>query len=138
MDVPLILLIEDDALVRELLGSEFADAGFEVVSADDGDRAIAALEKGTSRFNAVITDIDLGDGPNGWDVGRRARELVPDMPIVYITGDRAHEWSAKGVPDSVVIAKPFVPMQVSTAISTLITVADTRRSRSAVTTAPME
>ena len=123
----LTLLIEDEVLIRELLSSEFADAGFEVVSADDGDRAIAELEKGASRFSAVITDINLGDGPNGWDVGRRARELVPDMPVVYITGDRAHEWSAKGVPDSVVIAKPFIPMQVSTAIATLITAADTRR-----------
>ena len=43
------------------------------------------------------------------------------MPIVYITGDSTHEWSSKGVPDSVVLLKPFAPMQLSTTISTLIT-----------------
>jgi hypothetical protein len=31
------------------------------------------------------------------------------MPVVYITGDSTHDWSSKGVPDSVVIAKPFAP-----------------------------
>ena len=128
MDTPLILLIEDEVLIRDLLTPEFTDAGFEIVAADDGDRAIAELEKDANRFKAVITDVKLGEGPNGWDVGRRARELVPDMPVIYITGDSAHEWSAKGVPDSVVIVKPFTFVQVSTAVSTLMTVADTRRT----------
>jgi len=50
------------------------------------------------------------------------------MPIVYITGDGAHEWSSKGVPDSVVLLKPFAPMQLNTAVSALITAADTRRT----------
>jgi DNA-binding response OmpR family regulator len=128
MDTPLILLIEDEALIHELLAPEFGDAGFEVVAADDGDRAIAELEKDANRFKAIITDIKLGEGPNGWDGARRARELVHDMPIIYITGDSTHQWSSMGVPDSVVIAKPFTPMQVSTAVSTLITAADTRRT----------
>jgi hypothetical protein len=50
------------------------------------------------------------------------------MPIVYITGDSTHEWASKGVPDSVVLLKPFAPLQLSTAVSTLITAADTRRT----------
>jgi DNA-binding response OmpR family regulator len=128
MEAPLILLIDDEVLIRELLPTEFADAGFEIVVADDGDGAIVELEKDANRFKAVITDIKLGKGPNGWDVARRARELVADMPIVYLTGDSTHEWSSKGVPDSVVITKPFTSMQVSTAVSTLITAADTRRT----------
>ncbi len=125
--VPTILLIEDEFLIRELLASEFADVGFAIVAAGDGDRAVAELEKNANRFTAVITDIKLGKGPNGWDVARRARELVPDMPVVYITGDSMHEWSSRGVPDSAVIAKPFRAMQVSTAVSTLITTVDARR-----------
>jgi DNA-binding response OmpR family regulator len=128
MGVPTILLIEDEFLIRELLATEFTDVGFAIVAAGDGDRAVAELEKNANRFTAVITDIKLGKGPNGWDVARRARELVPDMPVVYITGDSIHEWSARGVPDSAVIAKPFRAMQVRTAVSTLITTADARRT----------
>jgi hypothetical protein len=50
------------------------------------------------------------------------------MPVVYLSGDSSHEWSSKGVPDSVMIAKPFVPVQLVTAISILITAADTHGS----------
>jgi DNA-binding response OmpR family regulator len=129
MEAPLLLLVEDEVLIQEMLVDEFADKGFENVVADDGDRALAELEADASRFKAVVTDIKLGEGPDGWDVGRRARELVPDMPVVYITGDSIHEWSSKGVPDSVVVAKPFAPAQLSTAISTLITAVDTHRTK---------
>ena len=50
------------------------------------------------------------------------------MPGVYMTGDSIDDWSSKGVPDSVVISKPFAPAQISTAVATLITAADTQRT----------
>jgi DNA-binding response OmpR family regulator len=129
-----LLLVEDEILLHEILTIELADAGFETVAVSEGNQALAELEAVATRFKAVITDIRLGDGPDGWNVARRARELVADMPVVYITGDSAHEWSSKGVPGSVVIAKPFTAAQLSTAVSTLITAADTRRTLPAVTT----
>ena len=128
MQAPTILLVEDEALIVEILTAEFADTGFEVVVANDGNRAIAELDADAARFKAVVTDIRLGKGPDGWDVGRRARELVSDMSVVYVSGDSTHDWSSKGVPESVVILKPFAPTQLVTAVSTLITAADTRRA----------
>jgi DNA-binding response OmpR family regulator len=134
LEAPALLLVEDEILLHEILTIELADAGFETVAVSEGNQALAELEAVATRFKAVITDIRLGDGPDGWNVARRARELVADMPVVYITGDSAHEWSSKGVPGSVVIAKPFAAAQLSTAVSTLITAADTRRTLPAVTT----
>jgi DNA-binding response OmpR family regulator len=128
LQAPTILLVEDEALIVEILTAEFADTGFEVVVANDGNRAIAELDADAARFKAVVTDIRLGKGPDGWDVGRRARELVSDMSVVYVSGDSTHDWSSKGVPESVVILKPFAPTQLVTAVSTLITAADTRRA----------
>jgi DNA-binding response OmpR family regulator len=128
LQAPTILLVEDEALIVEILTAEFADTGFEVVVASDGNRAIAELDAEAARFKAVVTDIRLGKGPDGWDVGRRARELVSDMSVVYVSGDSTHDWSSKGVPESVVILKPFAPTQLVTAVSTLITAADTRRA----------
>jgi DNA-binding response OmpR family regulator len=122
------LLVEDEALIVEILTAEFADTGFEVVVVSDGNRAIAELDADAARFKAVVTDIRLGKGPDGWDVGRRARELVSDMSVVYVSGDSTHDWSSKGVPESVVILKPFAPTQLVTAVSTLISAADTRRT----------
>jgi DNA-binding response OmpR family regulator len=68
----------------------------------------------------LITDIQLGTGPNGWEVGRRAREVVPGLPVVYMSGDSAHDWTAQGVPESVMLQKPFVIAQLVTAITTLL------------------
>jgi DNA-binding response OmpR family regulator len=121
-----VLLVEDDAVTRELLNTELVDAGFELVVSADGTEALAELNADAARFKAIVTDIRLGDGPNGWDIGRRARELIPHMPVIYISGDSGHEWSSKGVPDSVMIAKPFAPAQVVTALSMVIIEADTR------------
>jgi len=128
LQAPTILLVEDEPLIVEILTAEFADTGFEVVVASDGNRAIAELDADAARFKAVVTDIRLGKGPDGWDVGRRARELVSDMSVVYVSGDSTHDWSSKGVPESVVILKPFAPTQLVTAVSTLISAADTRRT----------
>jgi DNA-binding NtrC family response regulator len=124
----LLLLVDDDALIHELLSMELVDAGFEIVSAQNGTQAIAELDADATRFKGVITDIRFGTEPNGWDVGRHARELVPAMPVVYISGDSSHEWSSLGVPESVMIAKPFAPVQLITAISMLITNADIHRT----------
>jgi DNA-binding response OmpR family regulator len=124
----LLLLVDDDPLLSEMLSTALTDAGFEILSPSEGTQALAELDADATRFKAVVTDVNLGTGPDGWEVGRHARELVSDMPVVYISGDSSHEWASKGVPDSVLIAKPFAPAQLIMAISMLITDADTHRS----------
>jgi DNA-binding NtrC family response regulator len=97
-----------------------SDGGFDVVLASTGTQAMAELDADGVRFKAVVTDIRLGAGPNGWEVGKHAREIVAGMPIIYMSGDSAHGWSANGVPESVMLQKPFVIGQLITAITTLL------------------
>jgi DNA-binding response OmpR family regulator len=120
----LLLLVEDEFLIREDLGTALTEAGFELIVAADGGQALADLETDATRFRAVITDINLGAGPDGWEVGRRAREIIANMPVVYMTGHSAHEWTSKGVPNSIMVAKPFAPAQIITAVSTLLNQVD--------------
>ena len=68
-----------------------------------GKDAIAVLEQHDPKVSAVITDIRLGAGADGWDVARRDREINQSVPIIYISGDSAHEHASKGVPDSVML-----------------------------------
>jgi DNA-binding response OmpR family regulator len=120
--IPIILLlVDDDPGVQEIMTIALSDGGFECVVANDGTQALTELDADAGRSRAIITDVGLGVGPVGWDIGPRARELVADMPVIYISGDSGDEWSSKGVPKSVMIAKPFVPAQLVTAVSTLIT-----------------
>jgi DNA-binding NtrC family response regulator len=122
-----ILLVEDEILTQNNLNDALVEAGFDVVAADDGAQALAELEAHADNFRAVITDIRVGKGPTGWDVGKRARELDPNMPVLYMSGDSASDWASMGVPKSVMVAKPFAPAQIITAVSTLITEADLNR-----------
>ncbi len=116
----LLLLVEDEPLIRVNLQEELNDAGFTLIIATNGAQAMAELESDAMRFRGVLTDIRLGDGPNGWEIARRARELVPGVPVVYMSGDSPHEWDAQGVPNSIMVGKPFVTVQIITALSNLL------------------
>lgn len=116
----LILFAEDDTLIALHLKDALEDAGFKVHHVVDGPAAIAALEAHQADLSGLITDIRLGGDVDGWAIGRTARELIPRLPVVYISGDSAHEHTAQGVPDSFMLQKPFAPAQLVTAISTLL------------------
>ena len=120
----LILLVEDEELIRMNLEEELRDAGFDLVTAPDGAQAMTQLETDAARFRGVVTDIRLKVGADGWEVARRARELAPRIAVVYVSGDSAHEWLVKGVPGSVMVAKPFATVQIITAVSVLLNQAD--------------
>jgi DNA-binding response OmpR family regulator len=108
---PRLLVVEDDLSLQETLGEGLEDSGFEVVVADNGTEAIAELDSDASQFEEVITDVDLGTGPDGWEVGRRARERDSDMPVVYMSG-ASTDWPMQGVANSVFVAKPFTLAQM--------------------------
>jgi len=116
----LLLLVEDDDNVRPTLEDALREGGFELELASNGSEAIALLETNKDKLRGLITDINLDSGPDGWEVARRGRELIPNLPVVYMSGAAGHEWTSKGVPNSTFLAKPFAPAQLVTAISTLL------------------
>jgi DNA-binding NtrC family response regulator len=116
-----VLVVEDEAIILGLLREVLGEGGFAVGLAGDAEEAIAALEDAEANYRALVTDVRLiRGGATGWDVARRARELDPTMPVVYITGDGAADWASQGVPKSVLVTKPFAPSQVLTAVSQLL------------------
>lgn len=116
-----IFVVEDEPLIQEILQIVLEDSGFEVNMACSSMDAIATLEAQSSKFQALITDVNLARSElTGWDVAKRARELKPDLPVVYMTGDSAHEWTSVGVPNSVLLMKPFTFSQLVTAVSQLL------------------
>jgi CheY-like chemotaxis protein len=120
MEHPLLLVVEDEALLHLFLEEALEGAGFSVLLKSNSEEAFKALGNDVQSFAGLITDIRLGSGQTGWDVARHARELCPTMPVVYMTGDSSHEWAAYGVPGSVLLGKPFAEAQLVTAISQLL------------------
>jgi DNA-binding NtrC family response regulator len=116
-----IVVVDDEAVIVEILQVALEDGGYAVVSGGTGEAGLRLLESEPSSFRALVTDVDMGAGKlTGWDLAKRARELNPDVAIVYMTGGSAHDWPSLGVPGSVLIPKPFAPAQVVTAVSQLL------------------
>lgn len=115
-----MLLVEDEILLRALLIEPLEAAGFSVVEASNGQAAYDILDREGENIRAVITDINLGGDIDGWKVGHRARTVNSKMPVIYTTSYNTEVWSSHGVPESVHIGKPFLPVQLVTAISSLL------------------
>ena len=90
--------------------------------AESGEDAVALLDKRKEAIRGIVTDVRLGTRPEltGWDVARRARELDPDIAVVYMSADSSVDWTAQGVPKSTMEVRPFAMTQISTAIATLL------------------
>ena len=128
MPEPLLLLVEDEPLVLLVAQDALEAGGYKVVPVQIASDALSVLSSRGAELSGLVTDIRLPGGPDGWEIARHARELRADLPIVYTTGDSAADWPAKGVPNSVVVQKPYAGAQLLTAISTLMTSADTNRT----------
>jgi DNA-binding response OmpR family regulator len=71
-------------------------------------------------YRALVTDVVLKGRLNGWEVAAQPREVDPRLPVVYMSGAHADEWASKGVPNSIMLTKPFAPAQLVTAVSQLL------------------
>jgi DNA-binding response OmpR family regulator len=115
-----LLVVEDDQLIQAMIEEALSDGGFESAITASGKEAIEFLKSEKSQYRAVLTDINLPGNVAGWEVARVAREIDPTMPVVYMTGTHGEEWASKGVPNSVLLLKPFAPAQLVTAVSALL------------------
>jgi CheY-like chemotaxis protein len=80
-----ILVIEDDEGVRFYSAESLRELGYHVIEAVDGPSALAALE-GAGDIHLMFIDVALPAGMTGADIARRAKELRPDMKILFTTG----------------------------------------------------
>lgn len=118
--VSTILVIEDDEAIQMLAEDALADAGFEPAVTPSGEEALTLLMGMRNSYRALVTDIRLRGKIDGWEVAQRAREIDPEFPIVYVSGASAADWASRGVPNSIMLAKPFAPAQLVTAVSSLL------------------
>ena len=116
----LVLVIEDDPEIQALIDEALCDGGYEPALAATGEEAITLLKGRQTKYRVLVIDINLAGRIDGWAVARAAREIDPDFPVVYMTGAAADQWAVQGVPNSILLAKPFAPAQLVTAISQLL------------------
>ncbi|MGC2811217.1 MAG: response regulator [Bradyrhizobium sp.] len=115
-----ILIVEDDQLIQGMVEEALANAGFEPAIAASAEEAVTLLQGNKTAYRALVTDINLRGTMDGWKVAKKAREIDPTFPVIYMTGASADQWGANGVPNGVLLTKPFAPAQLVTALSQLL------------------
>ncbi len=119
---PLILVVEDEYALQGVLEDALAEAGFETDILSSAEEALTLFKGGSKNYKALVTDVSLKGRLSGWDVARQIRAADPAFPVVYMTGAAADQWASQGVPNSILLQKPFAPAQLVTAISQLLNI----------------
>ena len=115
-----LLFVDDERLLHEVVAPALERAGFKMTSAVRAEQALLMLRPGGPAFCAVVTDVNLGLGPSGWDVARSARAVAPDIAVIYVTGAASDEYAARRVPGSLLVRKPYRPEQIVAAVVSLL------------------
>ena len=75
------------------------------------------MQGNRTRYIALVMDIKLRGGTDGWETARAVRKINPTFPVIYMIGGAVGEWPFMGVPESVLLQKPFATAQLVTALS---------------------
>ena len=83
-----VLLIDDDAMVRDVLAEALRHEGYHVTAAADGHEALNRFANG--RYDVVVTDLAMPE-MSGWDVVERVRQADQEVPVIVISGVATEE-----------------------------------------------
>jgi CheY-like chemotaxis protein len=100
--------------------NQASGSGFEPIIVTSGEEAVSLLKAHAREYRALVTDINLKGSLDEREVAKHAREIKAEFPIVYTSGSAAADWTSKGVPKSVMLSEPFAPVQLLTAIASLL------------------
>ncbi|MEE4907596.1 response regulator [Pseudomonas alliivorans] len=102
-----VLIVEDDPAVRALVSEVLSELGYAFLEAGDSLAAVPILESG-QRIDLLISDVGL-PGMNGRQLAEVARQLRPELKVLFITGYAEHAAARAGFLDTgmQLITKPF-------------------------------
>jgi DNA-binding NtrC family response regulator len=81
-----VLLVEDDTMVRLTLADFLDDAGHQFQEAGNAGQALAIVRNSAQPIDILVTDLDLGGGDNGLALAQQAKQLLPELQVIYATG----------------------------------------------------
>ena len=120
-----VLIVEDEFLIRSLVADCLSERGFAVHEAESGDEALDYLRSG-AEVDVLFTDIDLPGSLDGTRLAERARQMKPELAVVYASAGARSGDAGPPVPRSRFMAKPYDPFHVWKLVAS---VADMDRAR---------
>lgn len=118
MPQAIILIIEDEPIIRMTVADDFVAAGFEVLEASNADEALAILES-ERQITAIFSDIDMPGSMDGLELAWLVRDRWPPVQIILTSGYMRPQ--NRESPDRVhFLPKPYLHQTVISALKSLI------------------
>lgn len=116
-----ILLADDDADVRTLNARTLREAGYEVITAHDGESALELAAAHGQRIDLIITDVAMPKR-NGWEVAEAIQQQRPDARILFVSGFAPTALTPLQLPERGIpfLAKPFTPSTLLSRVQALL------------------
>jgi CheY-like chemotaxis protein len=109
-----VLFVEDEFFISEWVAESLSEQGFAVHCETNAKDALHHLA--SAPVDVLFTDINLPGGMDGTTLARRARELLPWLPVVYASA-RVHLEPQSRVPGATFVSKPYIPERVGRLIT---------------------
>lgn len=120
-----VLIVEDDWIIRNAISEHFSEAGWRVVQAESGERAHEICGAGT-HIDVVFTDVNLGGRATGWDIGFAFHDRS-QTPVVYTSGNP--DRIGNRIEGSLFFAKPYLHADIFAACAGLCSAEGARAVR---------
>ncbi len=122
-DVPRILVVDDNAMMRTVMRSTLERAGHQVILADNGEKALKAAAEG-GPFDLVVTDVQM-PRMGGVDFVRALRKSRPDLKVLMISGavdeGQMHGYATdKSLGISATLEKPFTADKLASKVAEIL------------------
>ncbi len=105
-----VLFVEDEFLISEWVSQSLSEQGFDVWTVSNAADALAHLA--ALPVDVLFTDINLPGSMDGAALARRAREMQPQLPVIYASARATLLKQDARVPGSIVVPKPYEPALV--------------------------
>jgi two-component system, cell cycle sensor histidine kinase and response regulator CckA len=116
-----VLVVEDDELVRTVLVRALEETGFQVLPAANGAEALEIADNSEQQLDAVITDLAMPQ-LSGRELSERLEQLRPGVPVLFVSGHADDEVARRGLldPGRPFLQKPFDPEVIGVRVRELL------------------
>jgi CheY-like chemotaxis protein len=114
-----VLLVEDEALIAEIIGEALTESGHSVHTVANAQDAITHLANG-ARVDLLFTDINLPGDLDGVGLAEQARAANPQLPILFASGRWWRLEELQKLPNAATLRKPYSPARACEAVDLLL------------------